>query len=478
MAGILDGVGDLFKYKEPVKTKKDFELLEDESEHNENIGMNTSKEQDQKSTSKLSSELSENLAVIKKRFHMSQNKDITTREFVIGREVKAFMVYVDGMMDKKILNLSIFPQLMAKDILDELEEDYDSVVDYLIKNVLTVHQVHKANTYNEIIKQVLNGKSALFIEGSSEGILIETTEFAKRGIEKPITETVVKGSQEGLTETLNTNVILIRRIIRNENLVIEMLPIGNENHLIAGVFYLDGVVNPKVVEEVKKRINSIEADYMAGSGMLEQYLEAYPIRLFPQVITTERPDRIAYAIMEGHVAIITEGTPFAIIVPITFFELLQTLEDSSLRFPLSNFIRLLRLFGLFVSTLLPALYVALILFHVEMIPTQLLLSVAKARENVPFPTFIEVLIMEVSFELIREGGVRVPSVIGQTLGVVGALILGQTAVAAGLVSPMLVIVVSITAIGNFTIPNYSLALSVRYERFLFILAGAFLGFYG
>lgn len=182
--------------------------------------------------------------------------------------------------------------------------------------------------------------------------------------------------------------------------------------------------------------------------------------------------------MEGQVVIIAEGSPFSIAVPVTFFRLFHTSEDTFVRWPAANFLRFIRLFGLFCATFLPGFYVALTLYHVEMLPTELLLSIARAKELVPFPTILEVLMMEVSFELIREGGIRVPSVIGQTLGIVGALILGQAAVAAGLVSPLLVIVVSITGLGSFAIPNYTLALSIRIERFLFIIAGAVLGFYG
>lgn len=481
MPGFLKFIGSLVQYKEPQKTKKDFELLEEINESDENTNTNAPKDQQksqatQKNKVKISPELSVSLEVMKARLHMSKNKDITMREFVIGRKIRAFMVFVDEMMDKKTLNISIFSQLMTKDILEDINEDY--IVNYLIENVLTVQHVQKVSTYNEVIMQVLNGMGALFVEGASECILIDTTEFAKRAIETPVTENSIKGSQEGLTEDLDSNIILIRRIIRNENLIIETLPVGNENHLRAGIVYLNGIANPKVVDEVKKRIKGIDCDFMMGDGMIEQFIEANPIRFFPQVLTTERPDRTAYCVMEGQVAIIVEGTPFAIIVPVTFFQLIHALEDSSLRFILANCIRLIRLLGLFVATLLPALYVALTLFHVEMIPTQLLLSVAKARENVPFPTFIEVLVMEISFELIREGGIRIPSVIGQTIGVVGGLILGQTAVTAGLVSPMLVIVVSITAIGNFAIANYSMALSVRYERFAFIIAATLFGFYG
>ena len=430
----------------------------------------------QNNSDTISTELCVNLETIRQKFLMPKNQDIIIREFKIGRKVKAFMAYVEGMMDKNTLNLAIFPKLMSKDVFEELGEEYP--VDYLIDNVLTVHSVRKTNKYSDTVMQILNGMSALFVEKCSECILIETKGYEKRNVDTPVTETVVKGPQEGFTENLRTNVTLVRKIIKNENLVTEILPVGNTNHSSCAILYLQGIANPKVVQEVKKRVKRINADFVMGDGMIEQFIEDNSLMLFPQVLTTERPDRTASFIMEGQVVIIAEGTPFAIAAPVTFFRLFHTSEDTFVRWPASNFLRLIRLFGLFCATFLPGFYVALTLYHIEMIPTELLIAIARAKELVPFPTILEVLIMEISFELIREGGIRVPSVIGQTLGIVGALILGQAAVAAGLVSPLLVIVVSITGLGSFAIPNYTLSLAIRIERFLFIFAGAVLGFYG
>jgi len=212
--------------------------------------------------------------------------------------------------------------------------------------------------------------------------------------------------------------------------------------------------------------------------MIEQFIEDKPFQIIPQVLNTERPDRAASFIMEGQVIIIGEGVPFVNVVPVTFFAMFHAAEDSFLRWPFGTAIRLIRILGLFLATLLPALYVSLILYHQEMIPTDLLVAFATARENVPFPTIIEVLMLEISFELIREAGIRVPGVIGPTLGIIGALILGQAAVAANLVSPVLIIVVAVTGLGNFAIPSYSLATGIRLIRFGLILSGAFLGFYG
>lgn len=472
MSNLIKTVTGMFSYTEPRNKERGFELLDDEIEGVE--AENTP--QAANASDAISPELHVNLETIRQKFLISKNQDVIIREFKIGRKLRAYMAYIDGMVNKQTLDLSIFPQLMSRDVFEELEKECP--VDYLIENILTVHEVKRSDKYSDIVIQILNGMSALFVEGCNECILIETKGYEKRNVEAPKVETVVKGSQEGFTENLRTNVTLVRRIIKNENLVTEMLPVGNTNHSNCAVMYLEGIANSKVVEEVKRRLKRIDADFIMGDGMLEQYIEDNSLMLFPQMISTERPDRAASFIMEGKIIIIGEGTPFAIAAPITFFGLFHTSEDYFLRWPGGNFLRLVRIFGLFCATFLPGLYVALTLYHVEMIPTELLVSIARAKEVVPFPTLLEVLIMETSFELIREGGIRVPNVIGQTLGIVGALILGQAAVAAGLVSPMLVIVVSITGLGSFAIPNYTLAIAIRIERFLFIFAGAVLGFYG
>lgn len=501
MAGLLKKIGNLLIYKEPKNEEFGFELLEGENEGIEQVDsqsneyVETQNNVEQKKSiqrkkprttntrktlkdnpENISCDLDVNLETIRRKFDMPKNHDIIIREFKIGRKIKAFMAYMEGMVDRNILNLSIFPQLLSKELSDEISKECP--VDYLIENVITINQLIKTRKFSEIVLQVLSGLSALFIEGCSECILLDTRGYEKRNVDQPITEKVVKGSQEGFNENLRTNLTLLRRIIKNEKYITEMLPVGKMNNSICAVTYLEGVVNPKVVQEVKKRIKRIDTDFVMGVGMIEQFIEENPYMLFPQVLTTERPDRAASFIMEGQVVILSEGTPFAITVPVTFFRLLHTSEDSYARWPFGTFLRFIRLIGLFCATLLPGIYTAIVLFHPEAIPTELLSSIAAAKESVPFPTVVEVLMLEVAFELIREGGVRVPSVIGQTLGIVGALILGQAAVAAGLVSPILVIVVSVTALGNFAIPNYSLALAIRIERFLFIFAGAILGIYG
>ncbi|SFQ22698.1 spore germination protein [Caldicoprobacter faecalis] len=417
-----------------------------------------------------------NIEYVKQKFSVPKNQDIVIREFNVAKRIKAFLVFVDGMMDKTVINQFVLPQLMdTANFKDFSQED---ILDYIIRNVISIYQVSRIKEYSKIIPQILNGVTALFIDGCNEALLIESRGFEKRSIEAPRTENVIRGPQEGFTENLRTNLSLLRKIIKSEKLITEILPVGNKNRINCALVYLDDTADPELVKEVKRRIRNIKYDFVESSGMLEQLLEDNPFMLFPQVISTERPDRAASFIMEGQVVIVCEGSPFVIAVPVTFFHLLHSSEDTMLRWQYGMFIRLTRFLGVLIASLVPGLWMALVQFHSEMIPTPLLLSILKMREAVPFPVVVEVLLMEVAFELIREGGIRVPGLIGQTLGIIGALILGQAAVAAGLVSPILIIIVAITGIGNFVIPNYSLAMAIRIIRFFFIFMGAVLGFYG
>lgn len=517
MPGLFETFKNLLTYKEPKETEGGFELLEDdhegiERENNElnwqkmeekacdgdkdkntivnkppltvdEWNMTKSKEKQQNcpdiqtvKNGMVASKLTVNIEFIKQKFNAPKNQDIIIREFNIAQKMEACLIFVEGMADKTVINQFILPQLMNPEYFKNYNDGCP--LDYIIKNVISVNQVTKIKEHEKIIFQILNGVTALFIDGCEEALLIESRGFEKRDVGKPQTENVVIGSQEAFTENLRTNVTLIRRIIKNENLVTEIMPVGKTNRVNCVVVYIEGIANPTLVKEVERRLKNIDIDFNGGTGMLEQLIEDNSFMLFPQVVTTERPDRVSSFIMEGQVVIICEGTPFALTVPVTFFRLFHTSEDAMLRWQYGTFIRLIRCFGMMLSMLLPGMYIALTLFHREMIPTPLLMTLTKTRETVPFHAVIEVLLMEISFELIREGSIRMPGVSGQTLGIIGALILGQSAVSAGLVSPILIIVVAVTGIGSFVIPNYSLGIALRIIRFLFIFLGAILGFYG
>lgn len=471
-------------------------------------------------TAQVVKNLQTNLDIIKSEFNYPINCDLIIREFKILRQIKAFIVYIDGMVDNTFISNYILRQLMRmpkntdniknskkhskegskehskehskKGGIKSIEKDSqksskrnskessynDNMVHYILDNIISGDQTTIEYKYKEIIQKVLNGFTALFIDGSKQCIIVESKGFKVREVSTPLSEPVIKGSQEAFVEDLRTNITLVRRIIRNKDLVTEILSIGKINNTQCSLLYMKNIANTRIIDEVKKRLKNINIDFVSSAGALEQLIEDHPYAIFPQVINTERPDRTAAFLMEGKVVIIQDGTPYASIVPITFFHMFHTSEDHFLRWQYGTFLRSIRMIAILIATFLPGLYLALILYHHEMIPSELFTSLAKARENIPFPSFVEIFLMEISWELIREAGVRVPGVIGQTLGIVGGVILGQAAVSAGLVSPALIIIVAIAGLGNFAIPNFSLAFGIRILRFAFLFLGAILGFYG
>ncbi|HEX2927038.1 MAG TPA: spore germination protein [Ruminiclostridium sp.] len=426
----------------------------------------------------ISTKIEENIKYIKHKFNAPDNKDIIIRELTVAKKYKAFVTYIDGMVDRTTINDFILKALMVND--DKFEEDADEEcqLEFILSNVLQTNQAKKVEKPEEFLYEILQGNTLLYVDGCDYYITNETKGYDKRSVEKPLVEGVVLGSQEAFNETLRTNVTLVRKLIKNNNLTTEFIKVGNVNKQLCAVLSIKGITNPAIVHEVKRRIKSIKSDMILGDGILEQYIEDSPFSLVPTILTTERPDRTAAHILEGRVAILVEGAPFAKIVPVTLPALMHSPEDAYMRWPYGTLIRAIRFIAAFIATLLPGLYVAITNFHQEMIPTELLIAIAKAKENVPFPTIVEVVLMELSFELIREAGIRIPGIIGNTLGIIGALILGQAAVQANIVSPVLIIVVSVTGLGNFAIPNYSLALAARVTRFCFIILAALLGFYG
>lgn len=417
-----------------------------------------------------------NMEYIRKKFNYPLNKDIVIREFSIMGRYKSFLAYLDGMVDKFVINDSILRPLLTNEKYSGTPEECP--LDYILENIIETNSAKKVTNPDDVIYEILTGNTVLNIDGCNFYISNETKGYEKRSVDTPQTEGVVIGPQEAYTETLRTNITLIRKIIKNNNLTAEFIKVGKRNQVLCAVVYINGLANTAVVDEVKRRIKGISTDFILGDGMLEQYMDDQPYSILPSVLSTERPDRTASHLVEGKVAVLVEGTPFAKIMPVSFETFMHSSEDYFMRWQFGSFLRIIRHIALFFAAVLPGLYVAMTTFHQEMIPTDLLIAIAKAKENVPFPTIVEVLLMEMSFELIREAGVRIPGLIGNTLGIIGALILGQAAVQANIVSPVLIIVVAITGLGNFAIPNFSMAFSIRLLRFLYILAGAYLGFYG
>lgn len=425
----------------------------------------------------LSTSLAENKRTLQEIYQLPRNKDIIVREFSIaGTPYKtAALIYIDGMINSIKLERFVLQPLMNS--RHAWQDDRDAIGQFM-DNVLPNSSINRAKVFQELEEAINRGDTVVIIDGLPEAIIIETKGWEHRSVNTPQTEQTVRGSQAAFTENLRVNTGLIRSILHSSDLITEMVPIGKRGQLNCAIMYLNSIANESLVAEVKRRLEGISTDYVVDSGQLAQFIEDYPQSIFPQTVSTERPDRVANYLVEGHVALVLEGNPFAQIVPVSFFSFFHSAEDFSIKASIANFIRVLRLFGALISSVLPSLYIAIAYFHQEAIPTELLLAIAGSRENVPFPAIFEVMMMEVSFELIREAGVRIPGILGSTIGIVGAIILGQAAVTARIVSPIIVVIIAITGLASFTIPEYRMASAVRIVRFGLLTISWIMGLVG
>ncbi len=424
-------------------------------------------------------QLAVNKTILEEIYSLPKNKDIIVRDFTIALDppLQAFAIFVEGLSDKEIINNAVLKPLMILTRLEK-EEKISDVASYLKKRILHGNEVEILDQYDGVLERVNYGGTAVFIEGIAKCLAIETKGWDKRAVGKPEVEQVIRGPHEAFNETLRSNTALVRKAIRSETLITEMFKVGARNKADLAIMYLQDLANSSLVEEVKRRITSIQTDFLGETGILEQFIEDHPFMPTPQMLSTERPDRVASFLIDGRVAILIDGNPNVLIVPITIFSLLHSAEDYYLRFPYGNLIRILRTIATFLAIMIPGVYVAITTFHQEMIPTDLVLAIAASRETVPFPTIFEVFLMEFAFELIREAGVRIPGIFGNTLGIVGALILGQAAVQAGIVSPILIIVVAVTGLSSLAISNYSMSFALRGIRFIFTALAAVMGIFG
>lgn len=422
--------------------------------------------------------LEENQHELNRIFTLTINKDIKIRQFLLSPEtgVSAMIVFMEGLSDKKMVDMVILGPIMlaagwAKTCAG------DELAQHLL-NTLPGSQVKEANTFLEVEQAILSGNTVLFLDGVERAFIIETQGWEHRAVDRPAIEQSVRGNQAAFTETLRVNISLIRAAMKTSDLITEMVQVGTRTKTQCAVMYLKSVANSEIISEVKKRLNGVPVDYVTNAGMLEQLITDHPQIPIPQTLSTERPDRVTPHLSEGRVAILLDGSPFAIVVPFTFFGLYHSGEDYSMQQYVASFARVLRLFGTLLTTILPAAYLAISYYHQEAMPTELVLAIAGARERVPFPALAEVILMELSFELIREAGTRIPGMLGSTIGIVGAIIIGQAAVAANIVSPIMVVIVAVTGLASFAIPDYRMALGVRLTRFLYLFFAISMGLVG
>ncbi|GIQ68750.1 spore germination protein [Xylanibacillus composti] len=415
---------------------------------------------------------------------LGHSSDLVVRELRAVGNTRTAAVYLDGISDKDKINAYIFHSLLTesnqlpKKPSQEDGSAEDNLLRFMQSHALAVGEVKLAQDWDTVILSVLSGDTVLFVEGHAEALVCGTKGGQHRSVEEPSTQLVIRGPKESFTESIGTNVALVRKRIRSKNLRLETMKIGLVTQTDVAVMYINGIASEKIVKEIKDRLHQIDTDAILESGYIEQWIEDESNTPFPTIYNTERPDTVAGNLLEGRIAIFVDGTPFVLIAPTTFFMHFQSSEDYYQRFPVTSFIRLLRYGAFLIALFGPSVYIAAITFHQEMIPTELLISLAAQRDSVPFPAFIEALLMEVAFEILREAGVRMPRAVGQAVSIVGALVLGQAAVEAGIVSSMMVIVVAITGISSFANPSFGMSLGVRVVRFLMMVAAALFGFYG
>ena len=421
-----------------------------------------------------------NKKFVKTIYDIPDNSDLVFREFNVtvgDKTLKAFIVFIDGLTDRAVISDNILQPLMLFSNL-EIKEEPSDMGNFIYNRLIPFNQIKIVETYDEVVNGVNFGGCAVFVDGMGFSYLADTKKWEHRSIDAPKSESVIRGPQEAFNEQIRANTALLRKILKDKDLTIQSILVGKRSNTPCAVMYIKDIANDSLVHEVLKRVKSIKVDYIFDSGELEQLIEDSTFLAAPQIFATERPDRVAMMLAQGNVAVALDGSPYVLVMPATVTEFLHTTEDSNIRFPYVNFIRIIRIIGVAIALLLPGLYIAVTNFHQEMIPTNLLFAIEAARENVPFPSVVEILLMEFSFELIREAGIRVPGAIGSTIGIVGGLILGQAAVSANLVSPIMIIIVAITALGSFSIPSFSMSFSIRLIRFAYIVFGAVAGFFG
>ncbi|MFE4427428.1 spore germination protein [Peribacillus butanolivorans] len=447
------------------------------------INLSSFKQDDKnKETNKdlLKTSLEGNIQHVKQQ--LGNSEDIVIREIQIGKEgiFKACIFYTDGLVDTSSIQNFIMESLML-DINPDQEQmiSYQQNVLQVLKGrILAVGDIQDVTKFSSLFTSLLSGDVILLLDGYAQGFTIGMRGGKDRGVMESTTETVVRGPKEGFTENLRTNTALIRRKIKTPQLWLESKKIGKLTKTDVAIMYIDGIVNDKVVKEVHRRLDRIDIDGILESGYIEELIQDETHTPFPTMYYSERPDVIAAELLEGKVAILVDGTPIVLVVPALFVSFIHSAEDYYQRADIATLIRLLRFFTIIIALLGPSLYIAITTFHQEMLPTRLLISLSAQREGVPFPAFIEALMMEVAFEILREASLRMPKAIGQAISIVGTLVIGTAAVEAGIVSAAMVIVVAITAISSFVLPSFTISMSIRMLRFPMMALAASFGLFG
>jgi spore germination protein KA len=403
--------------------------------------------------------------------------DVIYTDIVIGKNVRATVLTVDGMVDAQLLNESILKPLVLDARFGGAETADD--VRGLIADGYVYHSQRVATgSFKDAMASLLFGGAVLVFEDGGEAVLFDVKGFEHRGISEPTTENVLKGSKDAFVESLRTNTAIMRKRVQTDDLKIVQTTVGRRTNTPVALVYIKGVANSELVKSVTEKIEAADLDGLVSAGQLESVLQKYYRSIFPQLLYTERADKFVGNILEGRVGIFVDGLPFGYVMPVDLNAFLQSADDYSLHFVTASLLRILRYFCTFAALVLPGFYVAVMSFHQEMIPTKLVVAIIASKRGVPFPSYLEAILMLVALEILLEAGARLPQAVGQTVGIVGALVIGQAAITAHILSPGVVIVVSSAGIAGFVVPNQDLSIAVRTCRMLLVLLTSLAGLFG
>ncbi|MDD2375893.1 MAG: spore germination protein [Clostridia bacterium] len=410
---------------------------------------------------------------------IGNSEDIKYRDILINNnaDMVVKLILIDGLISQSDVSNYVIKPLMQDTKIKEAQ-NLDEVIKLIQDGAIYFASQKMTSDLDEIKDAVMDGNSVLLFSQQNIAFEFDTKGFDKRSMMEPTVENVTKGPKDSFVENYRTNTATIRRKIRTQDLVIENMIIGKQTHTTVAIVYIKSILNDEILQQVKDRLNSINTDNLLTTSVIEDALSENIYCPFPQVVTTERPDKFCADIIEGRAGIIVSGLPFGFVVPGTFVQYIQNPEDYSHNFIVASAIRIIRYLALFISLLLPGLFIAITTFHTEMIPTDLALFLAKSREGVTFPVIMETICLLIAFEILYEAGLRVPKTVGQAVSIVGTLVVGQAAVEARLLSPAVVVVVAMTSIASFTMPNQDFNNAIRIWRILFSIFGAILGLVG
>lgn len=405
--------------------------------------------------------------------------DFQTRELSIGGDKTGLvtLLYFDGLVDGTFLSGNVIRPL-TDDARLSGHSGSRACMDYILQGAVFANSVSEKNTVDDVVEAIVKGFSVIIFDKENSSIAFETRSGAQRSISEPNIEKAVKGAKDAFVERLRTNTMLVRRKLRTPDLKMQRQIVGRRSDTEIAIAYVEGIANPQTVKDLARRLDSIDIDGLLATGNIEEYISDHPNSPFPLTLYTERPDRFAINLLEGRVGILIDGLPIGLLVPGTLAEMMRVPEDRAQHFIISSFLKFLRYIAAFITVMLPAVYVATSMYHQEMIPLRLLLSIISSKQQVPFSTALEIIGMLLAFELLQEAGFRLPNPIGESVSIIGALIVGQSAVEAKIVSPIAVIVVAIAGLTGYTVPNQDLGAALRMCRFFMVFCALFAGMFG